>query len=120
MIGNVWEWTADRYLPRGELQHHEAGDRSPSCDDREGTTAHVIKGGSYLCSPNFCARYRVSARHAHDPTLPTSHIGFRTVVRDRGRTKVIKLLRQNLITLGPLPYPLALGAAGGGFGVEGF
>ena len=79
MIGNVWEWTADRYLPRGEVHQHEAGDRSPSCDDRDAATAHVIKGGSYLCSPNFCARYRVSARHGHDPTLPTSHIGFRTV-----------------------------------------
>ncbi len=79
MIGNGWEWTADAYVARSELAAHGAEGRSPSCDDRGGTAAHVIKGGSYLCAPNFCARYRVSARHAHDPTLPTAHIGFRTV-----------------------------------------
>ena len=41
---------------------------------------HVIKGGSYLCAPGFCMRYRPSSRQAQDFTMGTSHIGFRTVV----------------------------------------
>ncbi|MGI9286934.1 MAG: SUMF1/EgtB/PvdO family nonheme iron enzyme [Pseudomonadales bacterium] len=40
----------------------------------------VIKGGSFLCAPNFCARYRPAARHAQDTGLGAGHIGFRTVL----------------------------------------
>ena len=57
MIGNVWEMTASDYSP----------------------TAGVIKGGSYLCAENFCARYRPAARQPHEWALGSSHIGFRTV-----------------------------------------
>jgi sulfatase modifying factor 1 len=39
----------------------------------------VIKGGSFLCAPNFCQRYRPAARQAHDVTFTTNHIGFRTI-----------------------------------------
>jgi formylglycine-generating enzyme required for sulfatase activity len=39
----------------------------------------VIKGGSWLCAPNFCARYRPAARQSMDADLSSSHIGFRTV-----------------------------------------
>ena len=63
MTGNVWEWTRDGY--RGE------------------PGAHVIKGGSYLCAENFCARYRPAARQPGAPETGTSHIGFRTVYRER-------------------------------------
>ena len=42
----------------------------------------VIKGGSYLCSPDFCVRYRASARESQEADLATAHIGFRTVARD--------------------------------------
>ena len=57
MIGNVWEWTA-----------------GPTADGR-GT----IKGGSFLCAPNYCMRYRPAAREAQETGLGTNHIGFRTV-----------------------------------------
>lgn len=59
MIGNVWELTASAYI-RG----------TPG--------ARIIKGGSFLCAPNYCARYRPAARQPGDPTMGASHIGFRT------------------------------------------
>ncbi|MBA3836420.1 MAG: cysteine-type sulfatase aerobic maturase [Zymomonas sp.] len=59
MIGNVWEWT--------------------SSEPREGMPAKVIKGGSYLCAANYCARYRAAARQFQESNLGTDHIGFRVV-----------------------------------------
>ena len=74
MIGNVWEWTQDWYSSREAPASFEQARR----DDQEGQGKRVIKGGSHLCSPNFCARYRSGSRQPADPTLGTSHIGFRT------------------------------------------
>jgi sulfatase modifying factor 1 len=73
-IGNVWEWTTDLYRanrrePEGVCLQH-AGSAKQS---------RVIKGGSFLCSPDFCARYRATARHPQDPEMPAMHLGFRTV-----------------------------------------
>ena len=39
----------------------------------------VIKGGSHLCAPSYCHRYRPAARQAHGPRDTTSHVGFRCV-----------------------------------------
>ncbi len=77
MLGNVWEWTASVYYPS-----HRPGpgqERYPDGFDRQhpGRPVQVLKGGSYLCAPSYCARYRPAARHAQDRTLSTSHIGFR-------------------------------------------
>jgi formylglycine-generating enzyme required for sulfatase activity len=67
MIGNVWEWTSQRWnTPR------QGPDATPSM---------VIKGGSYLCAPNYCRRYRPAARHAEPIDTSTSHVGFRCVKR---------------------------------------
>ncbi len=78
MIGNVWEWTSTRYFPS-----HAVPDSAPAegFDPRQpGLPVRVIKGGSYLCAPNFCMRYRPAARHAQETGLGTNHIGFRTVI----------------------------------------
>jgi formylglycine-generating enzyme len=75
MTGNVWEWTKDAWHP----DH-----ASPSTDPN----GHTIKGGSFLCARNFCARYRPEARQFAQVDLGTNHIGFRTV--KRGATLAIK------------------------------
>ncbi|MDG1708031.1 MAG: formylglycine-generating enzyme family protein [Emcibacteraceae bacterium] len=78
IIGNVWEWTGDPYYPDRRLAV-EAGEDAKGFDPRQpDIEVGVIKGGSYLCAANFCARYRPAARHAQDTGLGTNHIGFRT------------------------------------------
>jgi formylglycine-generating enzyme required for sulfatase activity len=92
MIGNVWEWTVDWYAegtattdggccgsPRARL-----ADEAESYDPATPAVRiprKVIKGGSHLCAPNYCRRYRPAARHPQAVDSPTSHIGFRCVVR---------------------------------------
>lgn len=79
VVGNVWEWTKTPYAPTDRAQksccHAEA--RSP----RE--TLFVVKGGSHLCAPNYCLRYRPAARQGQTIDSSTSHIGFRCVARER-------------------------------------
>lgn len=69
MTGNVWEWTSDRFVGADGLDAARAGD----------APTRVIKGGSQLCAPNFCSRYRSGSRQPGDEGLGMSHIGFRTV-----------------------------------------
>ena len=79
MIGNVWELTTDAWRPN----HAATGapDQVPAAL-RGGAAAsaqHVIKGGSFLCSPDYCMRYRAGARQPQDDDLGASHLGFRTI-----------------------------------------
>jgi sulfatase modifying factor 1 len=74
-IGNVWEWTDDLYQAA-----RTPGDVACS-QHTAGAGARVIKGGSFLCSSDFCARYRVTARHPQEPDVPAMHVGFRTMRR---------------------------------------
>lgn len=83
MIGNVWEMTADFYRPghdpkdhedpRGPTENAAYDPMSPNLPNR------VMKGGSYLCAPNYCQRYRPESRHGRDPGLGASNVGFRLV-----------------------------------------
>ena len=93
MIGNVWEWTTDWYSPKHDADAakaccipenprggREEGSRDPLQPEIK-IPRKVLKGGSHLCAPNYCRRYRPAARHAQPIDSSTSHIGFRCVVR---------------------------------------
>ena len=80
MAGNVWEWTSDLY--RGSHERRACCGRSePAVQRPGGPPRRVVKGGSHLCSPSYCLRYRPAARQGEEVDSSTSHIGFRCVVR---------------------------------------
>lgn len=98
MIGNVWEWTSDWYGPTHPVDASKAccvprnpqgGREQDSFDPRNPQVAipyKVVKGGSHLCAPNYCRRYRPAARHAQPIDTSMSHVGFRCVLRERGQS----------------------------------
>jgi formylglycine-generating enzyme required for sulfatase activity len=97
MIGNVWEWTSDWYTPKHTADAPKAccipanprggreQDSYDPCQPNIRIPRKVLKGGSHLCAPNYCRRYRPAARHAQPVDTSTSHVGFRCVMRERSR-----------------------------------
>ena len=90
MIGNVWEWTSDWYQAHAESAHACCAaadprggeqDRSSDPNDPVRIPRKVTKGGSHLCAPNYCQRYRPAARMAQAVDTATSHLGFRCIIR---------------------------------------
>jgi formylglycine-generating enzyme required for sulfatase activity len=80
MTGNVWEWTSDWF--RADRAESESPCCAPPVRPGETFPRKVIKGGSHLCAPNYCLRYRPAARQGETVDTSTGHIGFRCVVRD--------------------------------------
>jgi sulfatase modifying factor 1 len=78
MVGNVWEWTASLYDTAAD-QSQQSCCHTSAGNDR--STRMTVKGGSHLCAPNYCLRYRPSARQGETVDSSTCHIGFRCVVR---------------------------------------
>ena len=85
MTGNVWEWTSDWYRP--DTYQTLAKSKNPAIDPQgpeesfdpiePGVPKRVQRGGSYLCSDQYCRRYLVGARGRAEPTSAASHTGFR-------------------------------------------
>ncbi len=91
MAGNVWQWTSDWYQDHGNAAHSCCTVPNPRGTTREESfdphpnvvkiPRKVTKGGSHLCAPNYCRRYRPAARMAQPIDTSISHLGFRCILR---------------------------------------
>ena len=94
MVGNVWELTADVFVTdRPAVANTKTSNSKQGLDPDEAQrppvfktlqansqpSARVIKGGSFLCAPNYCMRYRAGSRQPQEEDLAVSHLGFRTI-----------------------------------------
>jgi formylglycine-generating enzyme required for sulfatase activity len=77
MIGNVWEWTTTRFSAHHRLEQDNSCCPPPT--DADPAVSQTLKGGSHLCAPEYCHRFRPAARSPQSRDSSTTHIGFRCV-----------------------------------------
>jgi formylglycine-generating enzyme len=85
LIGNVWEWTTspwtDNHADHAVTHSHQHACCGVSVATLTENDRRVMKGGSHLCAPSYCLRYRPPARQGQHVRSSTSHLGFRCIVR---------------------------------------
>jgi formylglycine-generating enzyme len=85
MAGNVWQWTSDWYradyyrqlAASGEVARNPTGPDSSFDPEERGVSKRVMRGGSYLCTDQYCSRYMVGTRGKGEASTGTNHLGFR-------------------------------------------
>jgi formylglycine-generating enzyme required for sulfatase activity len=90
--GNVWEWVTDWYRPdyysqlaaAAGIARNPQGPASSFDPDEPGVMKRVHRGGSFLCTDQYCSRYMVGTRGKGEPSTGTNHLGFRTVMSPTG------------------------------------
>jgi sulfatase modifying factor 1 len=93
MAGNVWQWTSDWYRPdyyqklasAGVVAHNPQGPESSYDPSEPGQPKRVQRGGSFLCTDQYCSRYIVGTRGKGEVSTGSNHVGFRCVHDAQGR-----------------------------------